>query len=333
MPCAAEGWVPRRDGFLLIWESIRRPAEEQITPEFDDVQLGDLGFTEISYACERHILDDAENFRPNDPLLLSDALVWLYRTRNVDELDAMEEGDLPVLLARYPLVEPDADLSARLSRDMLFQMIRSLDAMLAEEIHEVSFYADDFHGNGTAFGETFDMNALTAAHRTFPPDTLVRVINQDNGLTVTVRVNDRGPYVEGRDMDLSLAAFEEVADRSNGVIRARFQRLGDQSLVDMCTQEAQRFQKRITRDVRFHRGIPHVWQVGKKLSLGANRFFVVRGVTYPDGTHMRTQDWVGTDERFHFTPAIAGTYIFLVGTADGRRREMRMIVQQCGGQQ
>src|SRR5574341_1327267 len=65
-----------------------------------------------------------------------------------------------------------------------------------------SYYAGDFHGKLTSNGETFDMNDLTAAHRTFPFGTKIRVTNLENGQTVIVRVNDRGPFKEGRMIDL-----------------------------------------------------------------------------------------------------------------------------------
>ncbi|MEQ6119032.1 septal ring lytic transglycosylase RlpA family protein [Reichenbachiella sp. MALMAid0571] len=69
-----------------------------------------------------------------------------------------------------------------------------------------SWYGPGFHGKKTANGETFDMNALTAAHRTLPFNTLVKVVNLNNGLSVTVRINDRGPYAKNRVIDLSKKA-------------------------------------------------------------------------------------------------------------------------------
>ena len=71
-----------------------------------------------------------------------------------------------------------------------------------------SYYGEGFHGNLTASGETFDMNALTCAHLTLPFDTVLLVKNLDNDREVTVRVNDRGPYVGGRIIDLSRGAAE-----------------------------------------------------------------------------------------------------------------------------
>jgi rare lipoprotein A len=73
-----------------------------------------------------------------------------------------------------------------------------------------SFYGRKFHGRRTASGEAFDMAAMTAAHRTLPFGSLVRVINPANGRSVTVRINDRGPFSRGRVIDVSRAAAEEL---------------------------------------------------------------------------------------------------------------------------
>jgi rare lipoprotein A len=87
----------------------------------------------------------------------------------------------------------------------------------------VSYYAHDFHGKQTSSGETFDMHALTAAHRTFPFGTKVRVTSLENNKTVIVRVNDRGPFKEGRIMDLSMGAAKEIDLILNGTARARLE--------------------------------------------------------------------------------------------------------------
>ncbi|WP_427968444.1 septal ring lytic transglycosylase RlpA family protein [Altererythrobacter sp.] len=73
-----------------------------------------------------------------------------------------------------------------------------------------SYYGRKFHGRRTASGERFDMNALTAAHRTLPFGSLVRVTNPRNGRSVVVRINDRGPFARGRMIDLSRAAAEQI---------------------------------------------------------------------------------------------------------------------------
>lgn len=78
-----------------------------------------------------------------------------------------------------------------------------------------SYYGRRFHGRPTASGEAFDMNALTAAHRTLPFGSRVRVTNPRNGQSVVVRINDRGPFVRGRQIDLSRAAAEKI-----GIVRS-----------------------------------------------------------------------------------------------------------------
>ncbi|WAT18005.1 septal ring lytic transglycosylase RlpA family protein [Aurantiacibacter sp. MUD11] len=83
-----------------------------------------------------------------------------------------------------------------------------------------SYYGRRFHGRRTANGESFDMHQLTAAHRTLPFGSLVRVTNPRNGLSVVVRINDRGPFVRGRTIDLSRAAAEEIGivNRGHGTV-------------------------------------------------------------------------------------------------------------------
>lgn len=81
-----------------------------------------------------------------------------------------------------------------------------------------SYYGDEFHGRKTANGERFDQNKLTAAHKQLPFGTRVRVVNRQNGKSVVVRVNDRGPFVKGRIIDLSSSAFRSIASIRAGVV-------------------------------------------------------------------------------------------------------------------
>ncbi len=80
-----------------------------------------------------------------------------------------------------------------------------------------SWYGEPFHGRRTANGEVFDMNALTAAHKTLPFGTRVRVENPATGQAVVVRINDRGPFRPGRVIDLSRAAAERIGLVQAGV--------------------------------------------------------------------------------------------------------------------
>jgi rare lipoprotein A len=78
------------------------------------------------------------------------------------------------------------------------------------EVGEASYYAREAHGQPTASGETFNMYGLTAAHKTLPFGTRVRVTNLANKKSVVVRINDRGPFVAGRIIDLSYAAAKKI---------------------------------------------------------------------------------------------------------------------------
>ncbi|HET8577978.1 MAG TPA: septal ring lytic transglycosylase RlpA family protein [Methylomirabilota bacterium] len=90
-----------------------------------------------------------------------------------------------------------------------------------EETGLASWYGNPYHGRHTASGEIYDMRDLTAAHRTLPMGTRLMVTNLDNGQAVEVRVNDRGPFVEGRILDLSYAAASVLGAIGRGVIPVR----------------------------------------------------------------------------------------------------------------
>ncbi len=333
---AAEDAVTRRDGFLLMWESLRRPLFPTREAPYKDVPKGSKGSDEITYAKARGILDDGETFRPDDGLQLHEALVLLFRTRNIENPDEITTTTLSDFVERYPIAQLPSEYrqTEKISQQQLLTLMQSLDSKLSQEDHEVSLYAEKFHGKGTAFGETFDMYALTAAHRTFPSNTLVRVTNIENGKSVVVRINDRGPFVKGRDMDLSLAAFTTIAERSKGKFRARFERLGDAALTEIthkasCKPDA-RVQQRIARDVHFLTGIPHRFGLNDTLTLRANKPFVVRSIRYPDGVDNGVQDWVLDGEEFIFKPSMVGDYVFQIGIREGRNRAMKMSVVSCG---
>ncbi|MCP3097735.1 septal ring lytic transglycosylase RlpA family protein [Myxococcus sp. K15C18031901] len=90
-----------------------------------------------------------------------------------------------------------------------------------------SFYGPGLHGRPTASGERFNQHALTAAHRKAPFGACLRVVNMENGRSVEVRVNDRGPFVEGRIIDVSRAAASKLDMLDKGVVRVRLYRCRD----------------------------------------------------------------------------------------------------------
>lgn len=112
---------------------------------------------------------------------------------------AAEAADVPLAVAQAPDAPPEMDRS-----------LRSIGGGIA------SWYGENFHGRRTASGERFDMHALTAAHPTLPFGTLVRVQSQVNGQEVEVRINDRGPHVKRRVIDLSRAAAHALGLLQSG---------------------------------------------------------------------------------------------------------------------
>lgn len=86
---------------------------------------------------------------------------------------------------------------------------------------KASYYADKFQGRKTANGETFRQNRMTAAHQTLPFGTKVKVTNLSNGKTVKVRVNDRGPFVAGRIIDLSKKAARKLGMTQAGIANVK----------------------------------------------------------------------------------------------------------------
>ena len=91
------------------------------------------------------------------------------------------------------------------------------------EIGIASWYGEDFHGKPTASGEIYNMYAMTAAHKTLPLGTYVRVTNLENGRRVVVKINDRGPFVKGRIIDLSYSAAKKLDMIKKGTAKVKIE--------------------------------------------------------------------------------------------------------------
>ncbi len=107
----------------------------------------------------------------------------------------------------------------RTAEDDAFRVVNSTTSLRGR----ASYYHDDFEGRRTASGEQFRQDRFTAAHPTLPLGTRVRVINLDNGRSTIVRINDRGPYVPGRIIDLSRAAASELGMIERGTVEVELQ--------------------------------------------------------------------------------------------------------------
>lgn len=106
-------------------------------------------------------------------------------------------------------------------------MLSHQQRIFAEQLYRAeavaSYYAEKYHGRKTANGEIFNMNAMTCAHKTLPFNTVLRVTNLANGKNVQVRVNDRGPFVNGREIDLSKGAAIKLDMMTSGTARVKIE--------------------------------------------------------------------------------------------------------------
>ena len=133
--------------------------------------------------------------------------------------------------------------SSQPNRSVLFHLVVSVGLLLGacswtpkgeaefdvgiKDLGVASWYGSQFHGKQAANGELFDMEALTAAHRTMPLGSMVRVVNLTNGKHLHVRVTDRGPYVNGRILDLSHAAAARLGMEQGGLAIVQVEIVGE----------------------------------------------------------------------------------------------------------
>jgi rare lipoprotein A len=140
-----------------------------------------------------------------------------------------------------------------------------------------SWYGNPYHGRAAASGEIYDMDQMTAAHRTLPFQTWVRVHDLDNGKTVDVRINDRGPFVDGRIIDLSHAAARSISMIGPGIAKVQIEvikvpadaapaRYAVQVGAFRDVENAKRFRERLEKQYGTARAVkregnPTVWRV------------------------------------------------------------------------
>lgn len=140
-----------------------------------------------------------------------------------------------------------------------------------------SWYGTDFHGKPTSCGEPYDMYAMTAAHKTLPLGTHVKVTNLENGASTILRVNDRGPFVSGRVIDLSCRAAQELKSYRKGLARVRVE------AVQVATEQ--------------HIGKDTYWKVDPVPSFRYGQFTIQIGAFREQGNAHRLREKMATDYR------------------------------------
>lgn len=127
--------------------------------------------------------------------------------------------------ASIPVQMPESSFDGAHTKRWIHQSVNRIPSSHSSLAYTASWYGvqDGFHGRRTASGEVFNAYALTAAHRTLPFGTLVRVVNLNNGRSVVVRINDRGPYNYSRSIDLSEAAAGRIGMFRSGTAPVQLQ--------------------------------------------------------------------------------------------------------------
>jgi len=147
-------------------------------------------------------------------------------------------------LLSYPAIADVSSGNEEISQEKADLVIDSLHTQEPPgiEVMVTTYYSRRFHGRKTASGERYDQANLTCAHKYLPFNTLLQVTNPNNGKSVVVRVNDRGPFPRGRHLDLSYAAAKELDMIRAGVIRAEVQLLPmEKAIEESIDMDAQDF--------------------------------------------------------------------------------------------
>lgn len=213
-------------------------SEEEQEPPFTDTPLSAWYTPYLKAAKQKGVINGYEDgsYKPEQTVKLVEALKILQESSEISDFPEITDdttfADAGVgfwfskyvayakektLINISPSNEifPDQEVTRGYLSEIVYRFIKSKEGL---EFGKATFYGANVQGNGTASGETFDKDSFTAAHKTIPFGTTVRVTNLANGKSVPVKINDRGPYGYGRIIDLSSGAFEQIASLGTGVI-------------------------------------------------------------------------------------------------------------------
>lgn len=228
---------------LLDSEEVLAVEEEPFT----DTPAGSWYTPYLAIAKEKGLINGYEDgsFHPEETINLAGALKILLEASSDLDFQTLEYPNIEELLfydtpygewyTPYTMYagntgtiniysSNNVNPNQTMTRGYLAEIIyRNSLAVEGFKFGKATFYGSAVQGSGTASGETFDMNAFTAAHKTLPFGSIVEVTNMANGKSVEVRITDRGPYGHGRVLDLSSGAFKELSSLGAGVIDVKYQ--------------------------------------------------------------------------------------------------------------
>lgn len=229
---------------LALYPEEKENIENYIVPEtpfFIDTASSDWYTPYTEFARDKSIITGYSDltFRPDENINLAETLkIFLGQKANlsVEEVAQNLFNDTPadswftpytayagklglINIAASNEIFPDQEVTRGMLAEILYRESLSLQGY---GFGKATFYGSSTDGKGTASGETFYSSLLTAAHKTLPFGTIVEVTNLDNGKSVQVKINDRGPYGPGRVLDLSKSAFSAIGSLSAGIINVEY---------------------------------------------------------------------------------------------------------------
>jgi len=237
--------INRAEALRIIMETFRDLSDIDYTETdkrpFEDVTLGAWHTKYIVKAKNLGIISGYDNgtFRPWEPINLAEALTMITKgLKNYIAVATSEDIFADVTLdswfAEYFAYAKSREMinisdsnevhpNQEMTRGYFAEIIYKLKNF-GTGLHfgKATFYGAVSHGSNTASGKTFDMYAMTAAHKELPFGTIVEVTNLANGKSVQVEITDRGPYGPGRVIDLTSAAFDEISDLHRGIINVQY---------------------------------------------------------------------------------------------------------------
>jgi len=237
--------INRAEALKIILGTLYKAPQKGITAQIDfpDVSPNDWFAPQVEKGLENGIISGYPDglFHPERTLNKAESLKMVLLQENNPLPVTINEppySDVPVdeWFASYAQVskerglfienrsagalEPEKNLNRGNFAELIYHMLQSSNN---KRFGRATYYADILAGRGTASGDPYDPRIFTVAHKTLPFGTRMHVTNLANGKSVEVKVNDRGPYATGVELDLSRSAFEAIASASTGIIFTQFQ--------------------------------------------------------------------------------------------------------------
>ncbi len=245
---------------LIDYGSVTTKTTDTTTDlTFTDVKKTNWAYDSIKELAEKKVINTKEKkFRPNDNVNLAEAVKMIIATEQIknpalalptDKKSSFKDMTGKEWFAPYievaktktllsystkMKIAPTESVTRGEFADLIYRAIKTREP--GHYFGRGTFYSDSFQGKGTSNGEKYDMNAYTAANKTLPFGTKIKVTYLRNNQSVTVRINDRGPFTPSLDVDLSRKAFTDLANPSEGIIPIEYVIMKDEEVQPVVPQ-------------------------------------------------------------------------------------------------